>query len=226
MEFHEQPVDEYIQSLVWLTYVQTIIYELDINTEQEGAGANRRSAMRLAEVGAGIEEFLEEHDLSDVRIRQCLRDVIQYLRKERDELHDKIQYSREEIFAILDLKSADLGLLRRIYLRVADLECRESEMAIFRRIDKIRETFDDIRDYFEDLEIANFNTVICLQKLGGDMLGGAKILNDFVEAEMERARSEIALLDAGRRQKFELIFERLLEEKTYFMAELAKLPSN
>ena len=225
LDFHEVPVDRFIQALVWLTYVQTIIYELDIHIEHEGVGAHRRSAIRLADVEDKILSFLDDHDLVDDEIRRCLGDVILYLRKERDELHEKFEFSEQQIFAILDLKSADLELLRRIFLRACNVEQDEEELRIFKRIDKIRETFDDIRDYFEDLEIANFNTVICLQKLGGNMQEGAAILNLYVEEELEVTRKLIAHLDPHRREKLGHIFHRLKEEKKYFMAELNELPS-
>lgn len=226
IDFHGVSVERFVQSLVWLTYIQTIIYEMDIHTEQEGARAHRRSAMSLEAIGQRIVTFLAEHDLLDEQIRRCVLEVITYLRKERDDLHQKVEYTEEQIFETLDLKSADLEMLRRICLRVCGLETREEEMQVFKRIDTIRETFDDIRDYFEDLEIANFNTVIFLQKLGGDMRRGSQTLERFLDREMQNTRQLIDAFEPARREKFDVIFGRLVEERAYFLELLTKIPSS
>lgn len=225
IDFHGITVEKYISSLVWLTYVQTIIYEMDIHVEHEGAGAARRSAMNLARVGDGILSFLREHDLLDEQIERCVNDVVLYLRRERNQLHDKVEYTEEEIFATLDLKAADLEMLRRILLRVCDIEPRETELRVFKIIDRVREAFDDIRDYHEDLELANFNTVVYLQKRGGDMKRGAEILSRFIDNELKEVQNLIAGLDPGPRGKLGAIYERLETECSYFMRQLAELPS-
>ena len=225
VDFYEVPVEVFVRALTWLTYVQTIIYEMDVNTEQEGAGSNQRSAMDLAQVGQNIVSFLREHDLLDDDIERCVNEVVEYLLKEQSELHGKSDFTRDEIFKMLDLKSADLEMLRRILMRVCSIPVNDEEMRIFKLIDKIREVFDDIRDYEEDKEIANFNTVIFLRKLGGDVQRGTDMLREFVSSEMRQVHQWIAELDKERAAKLSAIYSRLEEEQGYFLAELDKLPA-
>ena len=115
-------------------------------------------------------------------------------------------------------------MLRRLLLRLFEIPADPQEMAVFKRIDQVREVFDDIRDYYEDVEIANFNTVIFLQKIGGDMNRGSEILKGYLEDEMGYIAGLIRDFDPQRQVKFQAIFDRLQEEQKYFLVELDRLP--
>lgn len=221
IDFHEVSLDLFLRALTWLTYVQTIVYEMDIKVEREtfdhgGQGLERE--------GRRIVEFLTAHDLCDSEIDRCVAEVVAYLQRELRDLRGKAEYSKTEILSILDLKSSDLELLRRLLLRLFQIPVDPDEMAIFKRIDRVREVFDDIRDYHEDLQIANFNTVIFLQKIGGDMRRGSALLRTFIEEEMSQIRTLVEALDHRRQRKLVAIMERLTEEKDYFLAQLDNLP--
>jgi hypothetical protein len=224
IDFHEVGLDLFLRALTWLTYIQTIVYEMDIYVEREQVGAAPESAPDLGRVGQRIAGFLQEHDLLDAEILRCIKEVVAYLNKERLELRGKAEYSREEILSILALKSADLEILRRVLLRLFGIPADPDEMRVFKRIDQVREVFDDIRDYHEDLEIANFNTVIFLQKIGGDMNRGCELLRQFLGEEMGRIAMLVEEFEPRRREKFQAIFCRLEEETTYFLAELDAIP--
>lgn len=223
IDFYEVPLDLFLRALTWLTYVQTIVYEMDIQVEQEGFAA-AADGPDLEDSGRRIVEFLADHNLLDAEIERCVHDVVTYLQRERRELGGKAEYSETEILSILGLKSSDLEMLRRLLLRLFDIPAEPKTMAIFKRIDQVREVFDDIRDYHEDLAIANFNTVIFLQKIGGDMRRGSELLRRFVEGEMVGISELVNGLDRERRAKLRAIIDRLSEEKDYFLVELDRLP--
>ncbi len=108
IDFHEVQLDRFLRALTWLTYVQTIVYEMDINVEQESLGPTPANGPDLDRVGQRIISFLEDHDLLDPEIHRCVSQVVTYLQKERRESPGQGQYSKEEILSILGLKSADL----------------------------------------------------------------------------------------------------------------------
>jgi hypothetical protein len=224
VDFHGARINSFIRALTWLTYVQTIVYEMDIIIEREPLD-QQTTGPDLDLVAERILSFLRDHDLLDGEIQRCVEEVVTYLKRERRDLKGKAEYSVEEILATLNLKSADLEMLRRILLRVLDIEPDPGEMAIFKRIDRVREVFDDIRDYQEDLEIANFNTVIFLQKIGGKMNRGAAVLHRFLAQELKAIAEQIASFDPDRREAFEAIYRRLEKEHEYFLEELSTIPS-
>jgi hypothetical protein len=224
IDFYEVPLDLFLRALTWLTYVQTIVYEMDINVEKEEIGALAPNGPDLERGGRRIVEFLADHDLLDPEIERCVGQVVTYLERERRDLRGKAEYSEAEILSILELKSSDLEMLRRLLLRLFEIPADSQEMAIFRRIDQVREVFDDIRDYHEDQKIANFNTVIFLQKIGGDMRRGSELLRRFVEEEMRGIARLVEALDRERQSKLQAILDRLDGEKEYFLEELDHLP--
>jgi len=224
IDFHEVQLDRFLRALTWLTYVQTIVYEMDINVEQEHLSSPSPNGPDLERVGQRIARFLDDHDLLDPEIHRCVNQIVTYLQTERRDLRGKAEYSKEEVLSILELKSSDLDMLRRILLRLFDIPADPQEMAVCKRIDQVREVFDDIRDYYEDVEIANFNTVIFLQKIGGDMNHGSELLKGFLADEMKHIFTLIHEFDSLRQSKLQAIFDRLQEEEKYFLDELDRLP--
>ncbi len=224
IDFYGIEIEEFIQSLMWLTYVQVLVYEMDLNIEL--SGGDPRSETNLSLTGRQIHDFLREHDLYDEEIGRCIDEVVDYLRREREDADSRAEYRPEQIYQILELKSSDLELLRRIILKTCGIYATPEEVEIFKLLDKIREIFDDIRDYEEDHERVNFNTIIYMQKSQGGIVKGVETSAEYIDSECKRLKSLIDRQNGEQKEKFLQIYERLITEKDYYIGELLKLPKD
>jgi hypothetical protein len=224
IDFYGLPVEKYMSALLWMTYVQTVIYELDLCLEMQAGNINTNTELDIDSYHDGIKAFLQEHHLLDADIQRCLARTMQYLKIEKEEIHNNPAISHNYVYEMLNYKSADLELLRRILLKVCNLQIENVEMDFFKLVDKIREVFDDIRDYDEDLRLKNFNTVLFQRRLLGTAEKAAQSIQQYVDGECLKCLDLIKLTPVARKNKFLDIHSRLDEEKKYFFQLLSDLP--
>ena len=224
IDTYDLSVEEYINALTWLTYVHSIIYKLDLNIEKQASHILPEADIDFESVRTEINLFLQEHNLLDAVIEKCVERVIRYLTFEQQQLRQNNRLCVAEIFRILELKSADLEVLRRIILKVGKIDLPQQEMEFFNLLDKIREIFDDIRDYQEDLTLKNFNTVIYLNKDCQSSEQAKEILEKYIEQESARCLSLIDRIEHNKQKKFLTICARLKQEKKYYLDRLHQIP--
>ena len=223
MDTYGLPAEEYINALTWLTYVHSIIYKLDLSIEKQASRLVPDSDLDFESARNEINQFLQEHNLLDAGIKNGVERVIRYLAFEQQQLRHNNRLSAAEIFRILELKSADLEVLRRIILKVGKLEIAQPEMDFFNLLDKIREIFDDIRDYQEDLTLKNFNTVIYLDQDCQSPEQARQLLEKYIEQEAARCLALVDQIEKDKQKKFLTICARLKQEKKYYLEQLHKL---
>ena len=223
VDFYEISIEEYINTLLWLTYVQSVIYKLDLSIEKYASNISTGLDVDFELVRNELKLFLKNHNLFDLEIDRCINSVIQYLVFEKEQIHQNNRLSKEEIFNILDLKSADLEILRRIIIKVCDIRIQKKEMGFFKLLDKIREIFDDIRDYEEDLNLKNFNTLLYLKRGCDSPDLALDILEEYIEKECARCVSFAEQMGGKKRNKFLAIGTRLKQEKNFYLTELHRL---
>jgi len=224
IDIYNLSTEEYINALTWLTYVQSIIYKLDLSIEKQASNLIPDVKIDFNTVGDELKSFLKEHKLLDAEIIRCIDDVIRYLSFEKAQIHQKKRLCAEEIFKVLELKSADLEVLRRIILKVYHINVSQKEMKFFKLLDKIREVFDDIRDYEEDLTLKNFNTIIYLSSNINSTNAAIKVLTEYIEQECARCLSLAEQTAKNKQKKFLAVCQRLNEEKKYYIKLLHMLP--
>ncbi len=224
IDTYDLSVEEYINALTWLTYVHSIIYKLDLNIEKQASHILPEADIDFESVRTEINLFLQEHNLLDAVIEKCVERVIRYLAFEQQQLRQNNRLSAAEIFRILELKSADLEVLRRIILKVGKIDIPQQEMEFFNLLDKIREIFDDIRDYQEDLTLKNFNTFIYLNKDCQSSEQAIEVLEKYIEQESARCLSLIDRIEHNKQKKFLTICARLKQEKKYYLDRLHQIP--
>ena len=224
IDTYDLSVEEYINALTWLTYVHSIIYKLDLNIEKQASHIVPEADIDFESVRTEINHFLQEHNLLDAVLEKCVERVIRYLAFEQQQLRQNSRLSAAEIFGILELKSADLEVLRRIILKVGKIDLPQQEMEFFNLLDKIREIFDDIRDYQEDLTLKNFNTVIYLNKDCKSPEQAKDIVEKYIEQESARCLSLVSHLAQNKQKKFLTICARLKQEKKYYLDRLHQIP--
>lgn len=224
IDFYEQSIEKYIDALTWLNYIQSIIYELDLKIEKQSSNSSENFVIDIESARDELVSFLQKHKLSDAQMERCVDRVMNYLQIEKEQKYAKRIMADREIFKILDLKSADLELLRRIITKICMIKMKKEELQIFKLLDKIREIFDDIRDYEEDLKLQNFNTVICLRKRTGNARTATCVLQKYIEKECKRCLRFIEQIKSDKRNKFLEIYQRLDQEKTYYLQLLSRLP--
>jgi len=224
IDIYNLSTEEYINALTWLTYVQSIIYKLDLSIEKQASNLIPDVKIDFNTVGDELKSFLKEHKLLDAEIIRCIDDVIRYLSFEKAQIHQKKRLCAEEIFKVLELKSADLEVLRRIILKVYHINVSQKEMKFFKLLDKIREVFDDIRDYEEDLTLKNFNTIIYLSSNINSTNAAIKVLTEYIEQECARCLSLAEQTAKNNQKKFLTVCQRLNEEKKYYIKLLHMLP--
>ena len=223
MDFLDLSVEQYLESLTWLTFVQSIIYKLDLEVERQASAVTADMRIDFTAARNDLLSFFKEHRLYDPDIQRCTDHVIEFLTFEKEQLHQDKTWPPEEIFRILKLKSADLEILRRVILKVHNLILPEPEMDFFRLLDTIREVFDDIRDYEEDRTLKSYNTFRYLQRGCDTSDAAVKILQKFLEKECERCLSLAKKVEKLKRKKMLAICERLEEEKNYYLGQLQQL---
>jgi hypothetical protein len=224
IDTYDLSVEEYINALTWLTYVHCIIYKLDLSIEKQASNILPDADIDFESVRTEINLFLQEHNLLDAGIENCVERVIRYLAFEQQQLRQDNRLSAAEIFKILELKSADLEVLRRIILKVGKIDIAQQEMEFFNLLDKIREIFDDIRDYQEDLTLKNFNTFIYLNKDCRSSEQAIEVLEKYVEQESARCLSLVDHIELNKQKKFLTICARLKQEKKYYLERLHQIP--
>ena len=224
IDTYDLSVEEYINALTWLTYVHSIIYKLDLNIEKQASHILPEADIDFESVRTEINLFLQEHNLLDAVIEKCVERVIRYLTFEQQQLRQNSRLSAAEIFGILELKSADLEVLRRIILKVGKIDIPQQEMEFFNLLDKIREIFDDIRDYQEDLTLKNFNTFIYLRKDCQSSEQAIEVLEKYIEQESASCLSLVGYLEQNKQKKFLTICARLKQEKKYYLDRLHQIP--
>ena len=224
IDIYNLSTEEYINALTWLTYVQSIIYKLDLSIEKQASNLIPDVKIDFNTVGDELKSFLKEHKLLDAEIIRCIDDVIRYLSFEKAQIHQKKRLCAEEIFKVLELKSADLEVLRRIILKVYHINVSQKEMKFFKLLDKIREIFDDIRDYEEDLTLKNFNTIIYLSSNINSTNAAINLLTEYIEQECARCLSLAEQTAKNNQKKFLTVCQRLNEEKKYYIKLLHMLP--
>jgi hypothetical protein len=224
IDTYDLSVEEYINALTWLTYVHCIIYKLDLSIEKQASNILPDADIDFESVRTEINLFLQEHNLLDAGIENCVERVIRYLAFEQQQLRQDNRLSAAEIFRILELKSADLEVLRRIILKVGKIDIAQQEMEFFNLLDKIREIFDDIRDYQEDLTLKNFNTFIYLNKDCRSSEQAIEVLEKYVEQESARCLSLVDHIELNKQKKFLTICARLKQEKKYYLERLHQIP--
>lgn len=213
-------IEKYIQSLLYLTYVQSHIYKLDLSIEKRASHLSRYLNVDFRIVKDDLKIFLKEHNLLDAEINRCVNSVMHYLAFEYRQIHQNHSLATNQIFRILEWKSADLEILRRIILKMGDIKIRKKEMEFFRLLDKIREIFDDIRDYDEDQTLKNFNTLLFLKRNYASPDYPFKILKEYINKECTRCLQMAQQMESNKHRKFQAIGERLKQEKKFYLAEL------
>jgi hypothetical protein len=224
IDIYNLSTEEYINALTWLTYVQSIIYKLDLSIEKQASNLIPDVQIEFNTVGDELKSFLKDHKLIDDEIVRCIDDVIKYLSFEKAQIRQKKRLCAEEIFKVLELKSADLEVLRRIILKVYHINVSQKEMKFFKLLDKIREIFDDIRDYEEDLTLKNFNTIIYLSHENNSTDTAIHLLEQYIEQECNYCLSLAQKMSKNKQKKFLTVCQRLNEEKKYYIKLLHILP--
>jgi hypothetical protein len=223
VDFLDTPLEEYINQLVWLTYVQTVIYKLDLSVEKLASNFSELD-IHIEAVRNELILFFKEHNLYDTEMEESIDNVIKFLAVEREKIRQDTRLSLNDIFYTLELKSADLEVLRRIVLKVGNARISEGEMEFFKLLDKIREIFDDIRDFEEDRTLKNFNTVLNIQSICHTADAAFKILTDYIENECKRCLFLAETMKTRKRRKLLAICARLDEEKNYYFNLLRQIP--
>jgi hypothetical protein len=216
-------VEKYINTLLWLTHIQSLIYRIDLSIEKQAGKQLPEPGIDLGRMQNEIVIFLREHSLFDSEIDRCLEDVFRYLRFEMQQIGNHSVLSQQEIFNVLNLKSADLEVLRRIILKINNSHIPDAEMKFFRLLDKIREVFDDIRDFEEDLALGDYNTVIYLVRSCTTPAEAAGLVQTYIEQEYDRIRSLADTIDGKRYKKILAVCARLEEEKKYYLHQVLTL---
>jgi hypothetical protein len=223
MDFLNISTEDYLHTLVYLTYVQSHIYKLDLTIEKYASHLSNRQQIDFRSTRDDLKRFLSENDLLDRETERCLDLVMRYLTFEYRQVYRNRHVGPDKIFEMLEWKSADLEILRRIILKICEIKIRKKEMVFFRLLDKIREIFDDIRDYEEDQILKNFNTLLSLEHIFPAPGHAAKILGQFIDKEYIRCLRMIRQMDSKKRNKFIAIGERLNQERKFYLAELYRL---
>jgi hypothetical protein len=224
IDTYDLSVEEYINALTWLTFVHSLIYKLDLSIEKQASHILPDADIDFDSVRSEINLFLQEHNLLDAEMQKCVERVIRYLAFEQQQLRQNNRLSAAEIFRILELKSADLEVLRRIIMKVGKIDISQQEMEFFNLLDKIREIFDDIRDYQEDLTLKNFNTIVYLNRDCQSAEQAREVLEKYIEQESNRCLSLVEYLRQDKRKKFLTICARLKQEKKYYIEQLHLIP--
>jgi hypothetical protein len=197
---------------------------MDLSIEKQ---ASRRTPAVEIDFEAERKEiilFLQEHDLLDTELEKCVDKVIRYLMLEQEQLRQNSRLTSAEIFGILEFKSADLEVLRRIISKVGKFIVLPQEMEFFKLLDKIREIFDDIRDYAEDSTLKNFNTIIYLNEECKSSKKAVEILLKYFDQESARCRALVDHIEKKKQKNFLAICARLKEEIKYYLQRLHQLP--
>ncbi len=176
----------------------------------------------IAAGGQQLLHFLRAHQLADAEIERALAMVIHYLCHEGD--YQQADYGGDvaRVFHLLDCKTADLEILYRLTDRLGGLGSSANEFEIFRRLERVREIFDNIRDYGEDTRANSFNTVHCLEVLYGREDAYAQILRFLAQEYAEIARL-IQREDNDKQERFALLEIRWERESLHYVGELNHL---
>jgi len=222
VDYFDVGSERFLSALPWLTFFQTIIYELDLIAEGALASDRPIPAEEIAERGEELRSFLRSNRLSDPETEAALEQVIHYLSHEAE--HRKTDHAVDvnQVLELLDWKTADLEILLRLVLRLCEIQAAPHELHIFRLLERVREVFDDIRDYHEDAATRSFNVVGNLEKLLGRGKAHRTIV-EYVEQEYAQIDRLIEQEEGERRARFALLTPRWRDERRHYLGELDAL---
>jgi len=214
VDFYGVSTEDYVNTLFWLTYLQSWVYEVDTMLEM-----GRK--VDLDEFTDEFTAFLKEHELLTPFIRDnLLRGIREFWKDEsiRERVRDP-----DFLDGALGLKCLDVTLSRRVAILINDIDEDTRVLDIWNTFDKIREVFDDVRDLCEDAESANTNIVLGLLSQG-EGLAKEKILT-YIDDGLMSVEGEIIHLPQNQRATLGGILGKLRVERLYYVEMLKNSPN-
>jgi hypothetical protein len=175
--------DEFLEFSPLLAFIESSVYETDIETENNQKNSNLSPPLAPWENRKIIiQSFLKEFNLEHPKILEQIDNLGEYFELE-SQLVASEKITLEDVIRASELRSSDLRIIHTILVHMSGKSYRAEIFEILSPTEILSEFQDDFCSYKRDVAAGNYNTYWMFQKLYGEEA------HHYLKAEIDRYKN-------------------------------------